>query len=96
MKLFTMKEKKSKLEMRIEEALDRMEHEPCNSEDYEKMAKNVETLYKASSYEKPKGVSPDTIAVIAANLLGIMLILHHEQLHVISTKAFGMILRGRV
>jgi hypothetical protein len=41
-------------------------------------------------------VSPDTIAVVAGNLLGIILILGYEKADVITTKALGFVLKGRV
>lgn len=58
----------------------------------------VELLKKREDLKDKKRfkVSPDTIAVIAGNLLGIGLILSYEKLNVISTKALGFVLRGRV
>lgn len=41
-------------------------------------------------------ISPDTLLIVGANLLGILLILNHERLDIISTKALGFVIRGRV
>lgn len=41
-------------------------------------------------------ISPDTIALVSANLLGILLILNHERLDIISTRALGFISKIRV
>lgn len=41
-------------------------------------------------------VSPDTLMIVGGNLLGIVLILNFEKLDIISTKALGFVLRGRV
>ena len=41
-------------------------------------------------------ISPDTILIVGANLLGILLILNHERLDIISTKALGFVIKGRV
>lgn len=41
-------------------------------------------------------VSPDTIAIVSANLVGILLILYYEKLDVVSSKAIGFVLKGRV
>lgn len=41
-------------------------------------------------------VSPDTILVVAGNLLGILLILKFEKLDIITTKALSFVLKGRV
>lgn len=41
-------------------------------------------------------VSPDTLLIVGANLLGIVLILYYEKLDIISTKALGFVIKGRV
>jgi len=53
-------------------------------EEYDKLAKNN---WK---------VSPDTLLVVAGNLLGIVLILTYEKANIITTKALNFILKGRV
>ena len=40
-------------------------------------------------------VSPDTIMTVAGNLIGIVLILKHEELNVITSKALSFIMKGR-
>lgn len=41
-------------------------------------------------------ITPDTLMIVAGNLVGIALILGYEHLHVVSSKALGFVLRGRV
>jgi hypothetical protein len=41
-------------------------------------------------------VSPDTLVIVGANLLGIILILKFEQLDIITTKALSFVMKGRV
>lgn len=41
-------------------------------------------------------VSPDTLLVVAGNLLGILLILTYEKADIITSKALNFILKGRV
>jgi len=88
--------KKSKLENAIDSILDDMSKFDANSDEYSDMATNLEKLLKAKSYEKQKNISPDTIALVAANLIGIVLILKHEKVDIITSKALGFVLRGRV
>ena len=66
------------------------------SEEYAVVAQNLERLWKIRNLTQDNQISPDTIALIAANLVGILLILNFEKLDVISTKAFGFIMKGRV
>ena len=40
--------------------------------------------------------SPDTLLIVGANLLGILLILNYEKLDIVSSKAVGFILKARV
>ena len=88
--------KKSKLENAIDSILDDMSKFDANSDEYSDMATNLEKLLKAKSYEEQKNISPDTIALVAANLIGIVLILKHEKVDIITSKALGFVLRGRV
>jgi hypothetical protein len=46
--------------------------------------------------EKKWKISPDTLLVVGANLLGIVLILKQEKIDIISSKALNFVLKGRV
>lgn len=92
----TRKKKQSKLEEEINSVLEEMSVLDKDSEEYETMLGNLETLYKAKSYEKPSGISADTLLIVGGNLVGIYLILNYEKLNIISSKAIGFVLKGRV
>lgn len=92
----TNRDKRTPLEKEIDTVLDTMGNISPDSKEYEAMAKNLKVLYEAKALEKSKRVSPDTIAVVAGNLLGIGLILVYEKANIITTKAIGFVLRGRV
>jgi len=66
------------------------------SKEYEPMMDYLERLYKLKALDKQERISPDTIAIVAGNLLGIGLILNHERLGHITSKALGFVIRGRV
>lgn len=87
--------KKHSLKREIESVLKRMSELSPDSDEYAKMAKNLETLYSAASKSKDK-VSLDTIVTVAGSLLGIILIINHEQTGIITSKALGFIIKGRV
>lgn len=95
MKLFTTK-KKSEIDEEIHSVLCNMSTYAPDSDEYTKMTKNLEMLYKAKSYEKDRRVSKDTVLVVAGNLLGIAIILGYEKANVITSKALGFVLKGRV
>lgn len=93
---FTKRDKRTTIEKEIDGVLGLMSHEDPDSEKYSAMAANLERLYKAKGNEPNRCVSPDTIAIIAGNLLGIVLIMGFERANIITTKALGFVLRGRV
>lgn len=63
------------------------------SEEYNDILKRLERLYELRLNDRPKRVSPDTLALIAGNLAGILLIVAYEQKHVITSKGFSQIVR---
>jgi len=90
----TKSTKKLKIERRIDEKLDKLLDEAKTPEEISKVVILVTDKYKMQT-AKPC-IKPDTIALIAANLLGIVLILHYEKLDVVTSKALGFVVRGRV
>lgn len=64
-------------------------------EDYIARLDQLERLYKLKAQDKPERVSRDTLAVIGGNLLGILIIVGHERMHAITSKAFSLINRPK-
>lgn len=92
------KRKKSVFESEKEAILKRMsEMDPCD-EMYDKMMGKLQCLENLEWQFNGKRdhVRADTIALIAANLTGIIIVLAWEEKHVIATKAFGMISKLRL
>lgn len=50
---------------------------------------NIET--KKREMKLPFGLKPETVAVVAANLIGVALVLNHEKLNIVTSKAFGFV-----
>ncbi len=92
---FLKAKKKPCLEVESESVLKEMmaEQDVC-SENYQKHLEVLERLNKLKG--EKKSLSPDTILVVAANLLGIALILGYESVGNITSKALGFVMRGRV
>lgn len=90
------KKEKTMLEKEIEAVLLDMKEMYVGSEEYEVALNHLLTLHEINnSKEKKWNVSPDTMAVVAGNLLGIVLILKHEELNVITSKAMNFVIKGR-
>lgn len=80
----------------LEKAIDRL-HEDMQtvepySEQYTQMTKNLSELYKLRDHDGRRWpVSPETLAVVAGNLIGIGMIVGHERAHVVTSKALSFI-----
>lgn len=93
----TKKIKRTKLEKEIDQVLEELSYVSAGSEEYEIIVKNLAALYEVKGKEKTRNsIAPDTLAVVAGNLLGIIMILGYEKANVITSKALGFVLKGRV
>ena len=90
------KKEKSILELERDSILKNMQELDPASDMYKTMCDRVDCLTGLiNNMKSKKSVSPDTVALIAANLAGIIIVLAWEEKHVIATKAFGMISKLR-
>jgi len=88
-------EEPPQLEVELARTLLMLEKQEIGSEEYAKTLALVERLHKMISVKMPndRRVSPDTMVSVVANLLGIILILRHEDVNVITSKATAFIPR---
>lgn len=68
-----------------------------NDEEYGQLIKHLGELTRMKNETNTQffGVSPDTLAVITANLIGIVLIIRHEHLNVVTSKAMSLIVKPK-
>lgn len=85
----------TKLKSELDRLLDHMSTMDPETKEYSATADQVAKLYKLQEQDAPKRVSPDTWAVVGANLAGILIIVGHERVHVITSKAVGFIMKMR-
>jgi len=94
---FTRKNKRSSIDKEIENVLEVMGLLNADSVEYTKMANNLDTLMKARSYSKDQTtVSMDTVWTVGGSIIGILILIGYEQAHVITSKALGFVIKGRV
>lgn len=96
MKKITKQKELTELEQIIKRNEDTLLNMDPKSKEYATVVENLDTLYSIKKEEKGGTISKEAIAGIVANLLGIGLILGHERLHVISTKALGFVFKRRL
>lgn len=90
---FLPSRKASKVDVQINDVLDAMTKETPQSEKYPKMVVYLERLYDVKAKARRTPISWDTIALIGANLLGIVIIVAYEQKHVFTSKAQSQLIR---
>lgn len=91
---------KTRGQILLEHATDRaileLENHPIGSNDYVQTLDQVVKLHKMVEEDKSPSVSKDTLVVVGANLLGIILIIKHEFVNVVTSKALNLILKPRI
>lgn len=89
--MFPNPKPKSKLQIAIDEVLlDMRDHSP-RSDEYKTLLDRLTELEKIQAEHKPYRPSPDTLILAAVNLIGIAMIIRHENLNVITTKALSFV-----
>jgi len=63
--------------------------------EYAEIVDQLTKLYALKEDTSKRRVSPDTLAMVAGNLLGIILIVGHERAHVVTSKALSFVLKLR-
>jgi hypothetical protein len=79
------------LEETITNVLNALKSEEPETERYAQMSTQLERLYAIRNETRSRRVSPDTLATISANLLGIGIIVGHERTHIVTSKALGFV-----
>lgn len=81
----------SGLKTAIETVYSEMASYGSESDEYSKMVDQLSKLYSLKVI--PTRISPDTLAIVIGNLLGIILIVGHERTHIVTSKALNFVLK---
>jgi len=91
--MFQRTDTPSKLDTELDRAFDALNEKNPGTDEYERAMNNVVTLHKMKAAEpQPDRVSYNTLVTVAANLIGIGLIIRHEHVNVITSKALSHII----
>lgn len=86
---------KTGLEKTIDQLIADMADKKADSEDYANMVSQLDTLYKLKAEDKPDRVSRDTLAIVAGNLAGVILIVGYERANLVTSKALALLVKTR-
>ena len=81
------------LELAFDKAVRDLNRHEIGSEEYAKRLEMVIKLHKMVTEEKSSYLSKDTMASIGANLLGIFMIIKHEHVNVITSRAMNWVMK---
>lgn len=82
---------KTHVEREIDRLFAELKDHDIDSEKYGAILDRISKLHKLRQEEKPQKISPDTLLIAGINLLGIVMILKHEELNVITTRAMSLV-----
>ena len=86
---------RAELEKAIDMVFEEMKKFGSDTPEYAKMVNQLDKLYTLRGIDPPTRVSLDTLATVTANLVGILLIINHERVNVVATKALGLVQKLR-
>jgi hypothetical protein len=89
--MFTSPKAPTLLEKQITRVLEDMLAQDPASKEYGILMERLQTLHQMADKNRPSRVSPDTAILSATNLLGIFLIIRHEYVNVVTSKALNYV-----
>jgi hypothetical protein len=91
--MFGKSEEAKWLDEEIGHQLRALKNHRDDPEEYQKILDRVSTLQKLKEEEKSGAVSKDNLALVFGNLAGIFMIIKHEHVNIITSKAVQLILK---
>ena len=88
----------TELDLAITRILERMQYVDPESDEYGVLVSRLDRLHSMKVAEKSNRskVSYDTMITAGASILGILLIIGHERLNVITSKALGFVAKPKL
>lgn len=79
----------------VTRVLTKIEEYDPESEQYKAAVQNLKTLCEARAQKSSKTITADTVLLVAANLIGILLVLNYERMDVVTSKAMNFIIKSK-
>ena len=67
-----------------------------STEEYSKVIDQIEKVHKLKAEKQPKRVSPDTLAIIGANLAVTLIVISYEHANIIGSKVLGFLIKPKI
>ena len=89
--IFRKNEQDRALDELINSSMNELAMTAVDSEEHPKLMSALERLQKLKASKSRKPISTDTIAIVAGNLLGILIIVAYEHAHVMTSKSYSQL-----
>lgn len=83
------------LDMAITAALARLDTVDFTSEEYAESLAQATKLLELKNATVRKSISPDTLAIVIGNLLGIVVIVGYERASIVTSKALQFVIKAK-
>lgn len=83
------------LELEMERAIRDLRNHAVGSSEYVRTLDQIVKIHRIKTEEKPEPVKRDTLVLAGTNLMGILMIIKHEYVNVITSRATNLILKPR-
>lgn len=94
--MFTPSKSESSLDRAIAKAIEELDNHSVMSDEFSAALDRLAKLEKMKEAEKPsRRISPDTLIYAITNLIGIAMIIRHEHVNVITSKATNFVLKSK-
>jgi hypothetical protein len=85
----------SDLDLAINRAVRDLKNHNLGSEPYLTALQMATELTKLKKEQKSSAISKDTLAVVGGNLLGIFMVIKHESVNVVTSRAMSLLLKPK-
>lgn len=89
------KRKASSFDEPIDRVLAQMKDTDLNEEEFNTLMTHLERMNRLRLEDRARKVSPDTMAIVVGNLIGLVIIVGFERNNIITSKGLGFILRAK-
>lgn len=94
--MFSRNREQTALNTAMDKAMKELSRHEVGSDEYNKVLESVIKIHAMKVKDKPDRVSLDTLVLSVSNLVGIVLVIGHEQIgNVLTSKALGLLIRPR-
>jgi|tagenome__1003787_1003787.scaffolds.fasta_scaffold20106021_1 hypothetical protein len=81
----------SPVELELASLFRELKHQSVDSKEYSAILDHIVTLHGLRKDEETAGVNKNTLALIGGNLLGIFMIIRHEHVNVVTSRALSLL-----